>query len=108
MAKKKSVAQKIVDAVDQVIHPDAQKPAGECPVTDATCEKNCAPEECKATVSQEVAEKMVDSGAAEIPAESVVEKPAGPKKKSQQSSKEKSDYASHPKFAKFKSSQGAE
>ena len=56
------------------------KEAGECPVTDAPCEKNCAKDECQATVSNDVV----------------------------QSSSEKSDYASHPKFDKFKSSQGAE
>lgn len=50
--------------------------AGECPVTDAPCEKNCAKDECQATVSQDVALK--------------------------ESSSKKSDLENHPKFAKFK------
>ena len=83
-ASKKSVVQKIADAVDHVIHPD-QKPDSECPVTDAPCEKDCAPDECKATVAEETAHVFIPST----------------------SSSQKSDYASHPKFAKFKSSQGA-
>lgn len=51
----------------------------------------------KDKVSQKEAEKLIASGEAEIPAEAIIE-----------SSSEKSDYASHPKFDKFKSSQGAE
>lgn len=50
----------------------------------------------KQEVSQEEAEKMVKDGEAEIPADAIIE-----------SSNEKSDYAGHPKFDKFKSSQGA-
>lgn len=51
----------------------------------------------KNKLSQKEAEKLIASGEAEIPAEAIVK-----------SSSEKSDYASHPKFDKFKSSQGAE
>ena len=47
-------------------------------------------------VSQKEAEKLVQSGEAEIPADAIV----------QESSNEKSDYASHPKFAKFSKKAG--
>lgn len=47
----------------------------------------------KETALQDEAEKMIESGEAEIPAEAVVEK----------SSSKKSDIENHPKFAKFKS-----
>lgn len=90
----KSAAQK---AAEKAAKEAAKKSAGECPVTDAPCEKNCKSDECQATVSNDVAQKLLDEGKAEIPAEAVV-----------QSSSKKSDYASHPKFDKFKSIQGAE
>lgn len=53
-----------------------QSASGVCPVTDAPCEKDCAKDECHATVSQDVALK--------------------------ESSPKKSDLENHPKFAKFK------
>lgn len=68
-----------------------KKDAGECPVTDAPCENNCAKDECQATVSQDVAQKMIDSGEAEIPSESIVK-----------SSPKGSDLENHPKFDKYK------
>jgi hypothetical protein len=46
--------------------------------------------------SKDEAEKAVQSGEAQVPAESV------------ESSKPKSDFQDHPKFAKFKTNQGAE
>lgn len=54
--------------------PAESKPAGECPVTDAPCEKSCGPDECKGSVS-EVSEKSSPKG---------------------------SDLVNHPKFDKFK------
>lgn len=55
--------------------PSENKPSL-CPVTDEACKKDCAKDECHATVSQDVALK--------------------------ESSSKKSDLENHPKFAKFK------
>lgn len=45
-------------------------------------------------VSQKEAEKMIESGEAQIPAEAI-----------EKSSSQESDFQSHPKFAKFKKSE---
>lgn len=49
-----------------------EEKSGLCPVTDASCEKSCGPEECKGSVSE-----LVESSS-------------------------KTDLENHPKFAKFK------
>ena len=49
----------------------------------------------KVEATQEEAEKMIESGEAEIPAESIVDQPA------EKSSQGDLDYAKHPKFHKF-------
>lgn len=112
-SEKKSMVDKIVDAVDHVIHPDAGK--DQCPVTDEACEKECASDECKASVAEVVAPKVEKSAPAKAPKElsegelakkKIADKAAkkAAKEKAIESSSEKSDYASHPKFAKFKPS----
>lgn len=70
--KKKGIVEKVADAVDHIIHPE------------------------KEVASQEDAEKMIESGEAEIPAEAIVESPV-------RQNQMQSDLAKHPKFAKFKS-----
>lgn len=84
----KSVLDKIIDGVSSIVHPSQPE---NCPVTDEPCEKDCASDECKATVSQDVADKMIQSGEASIPSEAIIK-----------SSSEESDLEKHPKFAKFK------
>lgn len=60
----------------------------------------------KVEVSQAEADKMVENGEAEIPAEAVVESEMGKVSRTRigvpESSSEKSDIEMHPKFAKFK------
>lgn len=61
---------KLIDALS------APKETGTCPVTDEPCKKDCAKDECHASVSQDVAPK--------------------------ESSPCESDLENHPKFAKYK------
>lgn len=98
--RKPKIVEKIADVVDKVIHPHPE------------------------TATQAEAEEMVKSGEAEIPAESIVsEKPRSQyrehmsgweSKKEKAAAKSRSsdqdlDYASHPKFHKFKGkAKGAE